>query len=45
MSVPTVLALAALILAGIEQVRAAGRSLLAWAVILLATAMLWGVLT
>ena len=39
---PTVLALVALILALIDQLAARGRSILAWAVICLALALVWG---
>jgi hypothetical protein len=40
--IPTVLAFVALILALVEQVRARGQSLVCWAVVCLAIAMLWG---
>lgn len=39
---PTVFAVVALILAAIDQFRAKGQSVLAWAVICLALALLWG---
>ena len=42
MSVPEVLALIAGVLAAVEQISAKGRSLLAWAVLLIAIALLWG---
>lgn len=41
MSIPDVLVIVALILAVIEQVRARGQSLLTWAVLLIAIALLW----
>lgn len=45
MGVPTVLYIVALILAIIEEFRAQGQSLLAWAVILIAAGLLWGLIT
>ena len=42
MSVPEVLALIAGVLAAIEEFSAKERSLLAWAVLLIAIALLWG---
>lgn len=44
MTVPNVLAIVALILAVVEVVRSRGQSLLAWAVGLVALALVWGVL-
>jgi hypothetical protein len=41
-SVPTLLALVALILALVDEVQARGRSLTGWAVVALALALLWG---
>jgi hypothetical protein len=43
MSIPTLLAVFALVLAVIDQVRARGYDLTAWAVILISVALLWGV--
>lgn len=42
MNIPLVLELIALVLAIIEQVRARGVSLIAWAVIFVCAALLWG---
>ena len=41
-NVPEILFIVALILAVIEQFRAQGQSLIAWAVILVAVGLLWG---
>jgi hypothetical protein len=43
-SIPEILYIVALILAAIEQVRARGVSLIAWAVIAIAVGLLWGAL-
>jgi hypothetical protein len=40
--IPTVLALVALILALIDEFRAKGQSLVCWAVVCIAIALLWG---
>lgn len=40
--IPLVLTLVALLLAGIELVRSRATSLLAWAVVLLGVALIWG---
>jgi len=45
MSVPDVLVLVALILCAAEQIIARGRSLIAWAVILICVALLWGLVS
>ena len=42
MSIPTILIAVALILALVEQFRARGQSLICWAVVFLALALLWG---
>ena len=42
MSIPTALALVALILALVEEFRDRGQSLIGWAVVLIAIALLWG---
>jgi hypothetical protein len=42
MSVPTILVLVAGVLAVIEAVRSKGQSLVAWAVLLIAIALVWG---
>lgn len=42
MSIPTIIIIVALVLAIIDEVRAQGQSLVAWAVILLSVALLWG---
>jgi hypothetical protein len=42
MSVPAILVVVALVLAVIEEFNAQGRSLLGWAVILVALSLLWG---
>ena len=39
---PTVLALVALILALVDELQAQGKSILGWAVVALAAALLWG---
>lgn len=44
MSIPTILEVVALILAAIEVVRSRAQSLLAWAVVLIALALLWGLI-
>lgn len=44
MSLPTVLELVALVFAVAELVQAQGKSLLAWAVVLVCIALLWGLL-
>jgi drug/metabolite transporter superfamily protein YnfA len=41
-SAPTILTVIALVLAVVEQFNAQGRSLIAWAVILVCAALLWG---
>jgi hypothetical protein len=41
-SIPIVLFIVALILAAIDEIRARGESLTAWAVILVAIGLLWG---
>jgi hypothetical protein len=43
-NIPTVAFLVALILALIDEARARGESLVAWAVIAIAVGLLWGVL-
>lgn len=43
MTVPTVLAIFALAIAAVEEFTTQGRSVIGWAVILLAVAFLWGV--
>lgn len=45
MSIPTILAAVALILALVDEFRGRGESLTGWAVVFLAIAMLWGDLT
>lgn len=42
MSITTVFLMLALVFAGVEQIDAKGRSILAWAVILICVALLWG---
>jgi uncharacterized membrane protein len=42
MTIPTILFIVALILAIIDEFRAQGQSLTAWAVILIALGLLWG---
>lgn len=42
MGIPTILAIVALILALIDELRARGQSLTGWAVVLIAIALLWG---
>lgn len=42
MNIPTILIIIALVLAVIEEFRAQGQSLIAWAVILVSVALLWG---
>lgn len=44
MTVPSVLILVALIFAVFEEFKAQGRSMLAWAVVLISVALLWNVL-
>ena len=41
MNVPTILAVVALVLAVITEVQAGGKSLLGWAVVCVAAALLW----
>ncbi len=45
MNIPDVLVIIALVLAAVEQISARGRSLLAWAVILICAALLWGLVS
>lgn len=42
MNIPTLLYAVALILALVEEFQAQGRSLLAWAVVMIALGLLWG---
>ena len=42
MSIPTLLLIVALVLALVEELRARGESLLAWAVVFMCIALLWG---
>jgi hypothetical protein len=42
MSIPTVLIIVALVLALVDELRARGQSLIDYAVILIAVALLWG---
>lgn len=42
MTIPVVLVLAALILAGIEEIRAHGEDLIGWAVMLICVALVYG---
>ncbi|HEY6012997.1 MAG TPA: hypothetical protein VIU37_03295 [Candidatus Limnocylindrales bacterium] len=44
MTIPHVLELVAFVLAAVELIRSRGLSLLAWAVVFLALALLWGLL-
>lgn len=44
MSLPTVLEIVALVFAVVDLVQAQGKSLLAWAVVLVCVALLWGLL-
>jgi hypothetical protein len=43
-SIPEILFIVALILAGIDEIRAKGQSLTGWAVVLVCIGLLWGVL-
>jgi hypothetical protein len=44
MTIPTVLYIVGIILAGIELARSRGQSLLAWAVVVVCIGLLWGLI-